>query len=52
MIEEIFAAGLAPFLSKIGWQGFAYGLLGLKTLRKVFDMVKGLVNEDVEDDTE
>jgi len=35
-LAEITNAMLAPFAEQIGMQGFAYGLLGLKTLRKVF----------------
>jgi len=35
-LAEITNAMLAPFAEQVGMQGFAYGLLGLKTLRKVF----------------
>lgn len=35
MIEQITQAVAAPFLEQVGVQGFAYGLLGLKTVRKV-----------------
>jgi hypothetical protein len=40
MIDAIFDAAMAPFTSQVGWQGFAYGLLGLKTLRRVFDWAR------------
>lgn len=35
MIEQITQAAAAPFLEQVGWQGFAYGLLGLKTVKKM-----------------
>lgn len=36
VMEQIVNSMLAPFMQQVGWQGFAYGLLGLKTLRRVF----------------
>lgn len=40
MIQDIITAAAAPFLEQVGWQGFAYGLLGLKTLRKMFNFAR------------
>lgn len=45
MIGEVIDSFAAPFVSQVGWQGFAYGLLGLKTLRKVISAVRGYFNE-------
>lgn len=40
MIEALTESAMAPFLSQVGWQGFAYGLLGLKTIKKTLATVK------------
>lgn len=40
MIEQITQAAAAPFLEQVGWQGFAYGLLGLKTVKKMITYVR------------
>lgn len=39
MIQEILNAGLAPFTEQVGWQGVAYGLLGVKTIKKTIATV-------------
>jgi hypothetical protein len=44
MIEQITNAALAPFLEQVGWQGFAYGLLGLKTLKRAYSTVKEMAS--------
>lgn len=45
MIAEVIESFAAPFVSQVGWQGFAYGLLGLKTLKEVVSAVRGYFNE-------
>jgi hypothetical protein len=44
MIEQITNAALAPFLEQVGWQGFAYGLLGLKTIKRAYSQVKAMAS--------
>lgn len=46
MIQELVQAGLAPFLSEVGWQGFAYGLLGLKTIKKTVRTARSIYEDD------
>lgn len=46
LIAEIANSGLAPFTSQVGWQGFAYGLLGLKTIRRVVRTARDLWEGD------
>lgn len=43
MIENLTDAALAPLYEPLGWQGFAYGLLGLRTIKRVIDWGRGLV---------
>lgn len=50
MIAEITEAALAPFLQQVGWQGFAYGLLGLKTIKKSIRTIKNMRTEDSKND--
>lgn len=52
MIDAITESALAPFLNQVGWQGFAYGLLGLKTVRKMIEMVRESIsgNDEEEED--
>lgn len=45
MIGEILDSFAAPFVSQVGWQGFAYGLLGLKTIRKVVTAMRDFFDE-------
>lgn len=54
MIESILESAFAPFLSQTGWQGFAYGLLGLKMVRKMIHTVRSTVtgNDNEEDNNE
>lgn len=39
MIDAIVNAASAPFQSQVGMQGFAYGLLGLRALRKMYSFL-------------
>lgn len=34
MIAEIISAAVAPFTDPTGWQAFAYGLLGVETIKQ------------------
>ena len=45
MIEQILNAGLAPFMEQVGWQGFAYGLLGLKTIKKMISTITDMTKK-------
>lgn len=45
MIDQIMNAALAPFLEQVGWQGFAYGLLGLKTTKKMIEWARSLLGD-------
>lgn len=40
MIQEITSAALAPLMEPQGWQAFAYGLLGVKTISRTIQMIK------------
>lgn len=43
---QIANAVLAPLYDPVGVQGLAYGLLGLKTIRKVLDFAREYVQGD------
>lgn len=38
-------AVLAPLYDPVGVQGLAYGLLGLKTIRRIIEFARGLLFE-------
>lgn len=48
MIDAMLEAATAPFQSQVGMQGVAYGLLGLKTLSKMFDFIRERVGQGEE----
>lgn len=50
MLDAITEAAAAPFLSQVGWQGFAYGLLGLKTVRKMVSAVRESISGETSDE--
>jgi hypothetical protein len=46
MIEQITQALAAPFMEQVGVQGFAYGLLGLKTVKKMITFARDTFSGD------
>lgn len=40
MIDAMIQAATAPFQSQVGMHGFAYGLLGFKTLSRMYEFIK------------
>lgn len=42
MIQEIINSALAPFMQQVGWQGFAYGLLGIKTIKRTIKIIRDM----------
>lgn len=46
MIQEITQAAVEPLTKPIGWQAFAYGLLGLKSIKKTITTIKGFVGQN------
>jgi hypothetical protein len=39
-VDAIVGAATAPLMDPVGWQGLAYGLLGLRTVRKLIDFAR------------
>lgn len=39
----IWDAAIAPFANTVGWQGFAYGLLGLRTTRRLLTFARSFI---------
>lgn len=42
MIQDILNAALAPLMEPTGWQAFAYGLLGIKTISRTVSTIKSV----------
>lgn len=51
MIDQMLDAALAPFASQVGWQGFAYGLLGIETVKRSIKAAVRIRGETNDDDT-
>lgn len=49
-ITTIINAALAPLSEPTGWQGLAYGLLGLKTTKRMFHWARGLGRRKLADE--
>lgn len=49
LANEIARAAVHPLTEPTGWQAFAYGLLGLKTLRKAVNSARSIVNNEPAD---
>lgn len=49
MVAEVINAAIAPLTEPAGWQAFAYGLLGVKTISRTIDTIKQIRNGNTGD---
>lgn len=52
MPVDIIIAAVEPLTKTIGWHGFAYGLLGLKTIRKMMNTAANMARGETFDPRE